>query len=119
MSRGPTERFRNEVLLALHAEGFSDAYKAPQATSDSPQVRGDVLGIAGVTVAVRCQRDLALAEAADEVAREAAAEGNDIFVSIQARRNLTGDDDGVLQSYCTMPLSVLLTVLQRLGQPVG
>jgi len=49
-----------------------------------------------------------LAVAADEVRREALAEGNDIFVSIQARRGHPVED-----AYATMPLSVLLKLLQR------
>ncbi len=116
--RGPTERFRDQVLLAMHQAGFVDAHKAPQSTSAAPQVRGDILGM-GLTVAVRCQRDMALAEAADEVEREALAEGNDIFVSIQARRNTHGNDDNVLNAYATMPLHVLLKVLQRLDSLTG
>ncbi len=116
--RGPTERFGNEVLLALHAAGFIAAHKAPQSASDAPRVRGDILGVPGVTIAVRNQRDIALAEAADEVRREALAEGNDIFVSIQARRS-SNDDDNVLNAYCTLPMHVLLKVLQRLDHPTG
>lgn len=115
--RGPTERFRDQVLLALHAAGYIAAHKAPQSASNAPQVHGDILGVPGVTIAVRNQRHIALAEAADEVKREALAEGNPVYVSIQARRS--SNDENALNAYCTMPLHVLLKMLQRLDHATG
>lgn len=112
--RGPTERFGDQVLLALHSAGCIAAHSAPQSASGAPKVRGDILGVPGVTMAVRNQRDIALAEAADEVRGEALAEGNDIFVSLQARRGRSVED-----AYATMPLHELLKMLQRLDHPTG
>lgn len=111
--KGAAYAFRSEVLLAFHEAGFLGARKAPEARDGHRELRGDVLGVDGVTIAVRNQRDIALAEAADEVQREAASEGNDIFVSIQARRS--ANVDNVLNAFCTMPLHVLLTLLR--GRP--
>lgn len=112
--RGPTERFRDQVLLALHSAGVVEAHSAPHSASGAPQVRGDILGVPGVTIAVRNQREIALAVAADEVRREALAEGNDVFVSVQARRG-----HAVENAFATVPLHVMIKLLQRLDQPSG
>lgn len=108
--KGASLIWRAEVVTALHEAGLRTATAAPEPKGLPlhERCRGDVAGVPGWTVAIRNQRDLALAEAADEVAREARAEGNDLFVSIQHR---TGRPTS--QAYCTMPLSVLLNLLPR------
>lgn len=107
-NKAAAAQFRAECLLALHEHGFTAATRAPEKKGGPAfdRVRGDILGVADWTIATRNQRDLALAEAADEVEREALAEGSQFWVSIQARRSRP-----VLDSYATMPLHVLLNLL--------
>lgn len=115
-NKGRTYAYRSEVLLSLIGAGFLTATRPPEGKGKQDRPRhGDICGVrAGgypVTIAVRCQRDLALAEAADEVAAEARAEGTDLFVSVHSRRGRPLGD-----SYCCFPLSVLLKLLQRLDR---
>lgn len=108
--------YRMEVLLLLHEHGFHGAHRPrePKGVADEERrVHGDIIGVDGVTIAVRNQRELALAEAATEVEREAEAEGNDLFVSIQARRS-----HPIGSSFATMPLTVFLRLL-AIAAPQG
>jgi hypothetical protein len=115
--KGANYAYRAEVVAALNDAGLLTAAAAPEAKGREGEQRrcgGDIVGVLGWTVAVRNQRDLALSEAADEVAREAQAEGSNLYVSIQHR---TGHP--VASSYCTMPLSVLLNLLPRASEAPG
>ena len=80
--KGAAYNFRSEVLLALHAAGFGSATKPREYKGLDPaeRVHGDILGVQGVTIATRNQRDLALSKAVDEAKREADHEGNALWV---------------------------------------
>ena len=70
-------------------------------------MRGDILGLP-VTVATRNQKTLDFAEAMREVEAEAQAAGQQVYVSVQARKGyLLGE------SYATLTLNGLLEVLAR------
>jgi hypothetical protein len=118
-NKGRTYAYRNEVLLALIGAGFVSATRPAELRTEPDRSRhGDICGVTAggypVTIAVRNQRDLALAEAAEEVKAEAKAEGSDVYVSVHSRRGRP-----VEESYCVLPLSVLLRLLQRLNGTVA
>jgi hypothetical protein len=114
-NRGPTYRFRNEVLLFLHSQGFPSATKPRDIKGAPPSDRhGDLTGIPGVTLAVRNQRDINLGGSQDEVAIEAAAEGNEIWASIQHRRGYS-----VENAMVTMPLHVFVRLLHEVVPQEG
>jgi hypothetical protein len=104
--------FRLEVIMALRAAGYTSAFRPEEPKNVAPGMHGDVLGVPGCTIAVRNQRDLALAEAMNEVEREATAEGNDLYVSVQHRRA-----HPVEQAYATMPLHVFIRLLTHVLPP--
>lgn len=112
-NKAAAAHFRAEVLLAFHQHGFTSAHRSPETKNapESKRVHGDIRGLPDWTIATRNQRDLSLAEAADEVEREARAEGSRFWVSVQARR-----DRPILDAYATMPLHVLLEVLTSLDR---
>lgn len=109
-NKGRSYAFRNDVLLLLHEHGFRSATKPgePRGLSPNDKVRGDILGLP-VTTAVRCSKTLDLSNSLNEAQREAEAEGNDVFVSILARRS-----HPVEESFVVTSLDVWLSVLARL-----
>lgn len=84
--KGLNYAFRLEVIMALRQAGYTSAFRPQEPEGGAGEIHGDVLGVTGCTIAVRNQRDLALAEAMNEVEREAMAEGNELYVSVQRRR---------------------------------
>lgn len=107
-NRSRHAEWRDKVLLAFHRHGLHGVTVPPYAPA-SAAPRGDILGVPGWTIATRNQRAVDLADAMREVAREANAEGNDRYVSVQQRR---GDEpDG---AYAIMPLRIFLNVLTEL-----
>jgi hypothetical protein len=59
--KGANYRFRLEIIEALHANGFTSAYRARENHSllADPQPHGDILGLP-ITLAVRNERLLSM-----------------------------------------------------------
>lgn len=107
-NKGANSEFANRVLLLMHERGLQSARRYRESQHAPKPTRGDV-DLPGVTIAIRNQRTIDLSEAIREVEREAAAEGNTLWASVQARRGL--DDVGA--SYVTTSLSVFLDLLAQ------
>lgn len=112
-NKGANYLFRLEVIEALRAAGFTDAHRPHEAHSAAAEAgpHGDVLGIPGVTLAVRNERTLGFAEAVDEAEREAKAQGHELFAVVAHRR---GHAD-VLDSYAVTSLDVLIKFMHSVS----
>lgn len=110
--KGPAYAFRNEVLLAFHAAGFTGArtWIDEHGYATGEHHTGDVLGLP-FTVATRNQKTIKLSDALREAEEEAAGAGHFIFASVQSRHGYP-----VGGSYATTTLDGLLR-LARLAYP--
>lgn len=111
-NKGASYVYRLEVLEALHAAGFTGAHRPRErhARDAAPQAHGDILGLP-LTLAVRNERSLGLAEALDEAAHEAQAQGHELFAVVAHRR---GHAD-VLDSYAVTSLDVLIKFMHSVS----
>lgn len=103
--------YRNDVLLYLISEGFSEATTRPELrglTETERQKRdtGDIVGLPW-TIAVRNQQVLDLGTALTQVEGEAERAGSELYCSIQRRSR-----HPIESSYVTMSLSVFAAVLR-------
>jgi len=76
--------FEREVVRVLREHGHLNAQRAYG--SGRPRDIGDVVGLSGFAVEVKCQRSLDLAGWCDEVAREAANVGAGVVPVVVAKR---------------------------------
>lgn len=114
--KGKAYEFANEVALAFIDAGFTTVRRPgePKGLRREERVRGDLLGLP-LTVACRNQVTLDLPSAMREVKAEARAEGRDVYVSIQRRRNMSPTEPyDVGSSFVTTDLATFLRLLARL-----
>ena len=103
-------RFRNELLCMLHEQGWRSAVRPPERKGlpDKP-VQGSILGLPA-TVTVRSRIHVLLSEAVDDAKRKAAAEGNELFFTVQARRDAPSLED----SFVLTDVATWLKVMRQL-----
>lgn len=112
-NKGRGYAFRNEVILYLRDNGFPAARRPPETKSLNYREWvanncGDILGLP-ITVNVSAAKSLDISGHLDVAAQQAARAGNELYACISARRARSIED-----SYCSMPLSVFVRVLEAL-----
>lgn len=114
-NKGTQAAFANEVALAFLEHGFTSVRRPgePKGLAPAARIRGDLVGLP-VTTAVRACRTMDLPAAIREVQEEAQAEGNDLYVTVQRRRNMSSEPYDVLDSFCVLDLRSWLKIVARL-----
>jgi hypothetical protein len=98
-------RFEQQVADYLAANGFPYAERRH---SNGPKDRGDIAGVLGWTLEAKALRDLDVAGAIDEAAKEAGNAGSRWYAAILKRRRKPTAD-----AYVVLPLKLFADLVRE------
>lgn len=96
-------RFETDVVRYLNEQGVSCERRALQGAAD----KGDIAGIRGWVLELKCHREMALGSWAKEAAVEAARDNAAQWAVIHKRRM-----HGIQDAFVTIPLSTFVKILK-------